>query len=79
MFFSVWVLHLGSVILEEGLHFTDGRADVGRGLSMEVFFFLLRDLVSALVEGVECEKQSARQCAAGWGKKQKQEINQIQS
>lgn len=35
-----------------------------------VFFFLLRDLVSALVEGVECEKQSARQCAAGWGKKQ---------
>ena len=64
-FFSVvaiapGVCHPG---LEEGLHFTDGRADVGRGLSAQGFW--LRDLVSVLEEGVECGKQAVWQCAAG--------------
>lgn len=40
MYFSVWVLQLGSIMEEEeGLHFTDGRADVGHELSRVFFFF----------------------------------------
>lgn len=42
--------------LDEGFHFTDGRADAGRGLSAQDF--QLHDLVSVLEKGVECGKQS---------------------
>lgn len=77
-FMCVWVLHLGSVILEEGLHFTDGRADVGRGLSTEGFFLITWPGFSACRRCGMWKTVCPTMCS--WlENKTKQEINQIQS
>lgn len=52
--------------LEEGLYFTDGRADV----SVLLGVFDYRTWFQCLRKGVECGKQSLLQCPAGFENKE---------